>query len=488
MPWKARTNIRKLPIDFPTARTHYVDGSAQSADIWYYTSATTGTPLANGSEWRTYLVGGLRQGGNHYYALDVTNSDGRAFPTGTTLPYPGYAWEFPSENDPGGNLAYMGQTWAQPIITRIKVNVGLNNNGGAGFERWVAIVTGGYAATGDPNPTTVTGELASSYSATATAGRSIYIIDVRTGKVLAEQKFLAAGSSCPTAASVVPNNNMCFAIPSSPSVLDLDFDGYADVIYVGDLGGNLWKWVIRAPLQLSAPTTAAQPDTDWQFRKIFQAPVYSDGSNDFYKSIYYPPAGTRKNGKIWLAFGTGERHQLLFTGDAGTSDDNNRFYVIEETDLWEQAATPQALVTEADLLNLTNTNACSDISGSRGYYIVGEEGEKWVTNVEIFVGYVIVNSYIPKPSLDPCEIGGQAFLWAFKVECGEGLFTDGSGGPERTLDIGTGLPTDPRVTVGAGGDVTNRLIISKQGGEIINLEAPPGFPGSGMFYWRELLD
>jgi hypothetical protein len=44
------------------------------------------------------------------------------------------------------------------------------------------------------------------------------------------------------------------------------------------------------------------------------------------------------------------------------------------------------------------------------------------------------------------------------------------------------------VTVGAGGDVTNRLIISKQGGEIINLEAPPGFPGSGMFYWRELLD
>ena len=58
----------------------------------------------------------------------------------------------------------------------------------------------------------------------------------------------------------------------------------------------------------------------------------------------------------------------------------------------------------------------------------------------------------------------------------------------RNLDIGAGLPTDPRVTVGGGGDGTNRLIISKQGGDIINLEAPPGFPGSGMFYWRELLE
>ena len=28
-------------------------------------------------------------------------------------------------------------------------------------------------------------------------------------------------------------------------MLDLDGDGFADVIYVGDLGGNVWKWVIH---------------------------------------------------------------------------------------------------------------------------------------------------------------------------------------------------------------------------------------------------
>ena len=58
----------------------------------------------------------------------------------------------------------------------------------------------------------------------------------------------------------------------------------------------------------------------------------------------------------------------------------------------------------------------------------------------------------------------------------------------QSLAIGAGLPTDPRVTVGSGGDPSNRVIISKQGGDIINIDAPPGFPGSGMFYWRELLE
>ena len=41
---------------------------------------------------------------------------------------------------------------------------------------------------------------------------------------------------------------MCFAIPATPAVFDLDNDGFADVIYVGDLGGNVWKWVIWEPL------------------------------------------------------------------------------------------------------------------------------------------------------------------------------------------------------------------------------------------------
>lgn len=479
MPWTARQNIQHKPFDKGNRDYYYVDGSPTVSDAWFYTDWQFGGKNPSGDEWRTVLVTGSRQGGEAYLALDVSN------PAATTCDspaqgngYPCYLWEFPREDDISTAQEYIAQTWGDPILTKVRVT-----DGSGVFERWVAIVTGGYDPKGDPNNH-------ASYDPGSLAGRAIVVLDLKTGVPLAARGFDPAGD-CSNPGSVVnstPERKMCFAIPSTPAVYDADGDGYADVLYVGDLGGNLWKWVLKAPLELSDATTAVDAAADWPFRRVFSAPVYNDGTNDFYKSIYFPPAGTRKNGKIWLAFGTGERNDLLYMSDPATTADNNRFYVLEEVDLWEQAATPFPDLTESDLVDLTNTQTCGSLGGARGYFIVGEEGEKWVTNVEIFVGYVIVNSYVPQPSSDPCEIGGLAYLWAFRVECGEGLFTDAAGNPERTLDIGAGLPTDPRVTVGADGDSTNRLIISKQGGDIINIDAPPGFPTSGMFYWRELVD
>ena len=480
MPWTARQKIQYKPFDKGNRDYYYVDGSPTVADVWFYTNWQVGSKVAAGTEWRTVLVTGSRQGGETYLALDVSDPDaGSCNSPAQGSGYPCYLWEFPREDDTSPAQDYVAETWGDPIVTKVRVTDGSNV-----YERWVAIVTGGYSEKSDPNQH-------AAYDPDSLAGRGIAVIDMKTGSLLAARSFDPAGD-CANPGSLVnntPERKMCFAIPSTPAVYDADGDGFADVLYVGDLGGNLWKWVLKAPLELSGATTAVDADGDWPFRRVFAAPVYNDGTNNYYKSIYFPPAGTRKNGKIWLAFGTGERNDLLYMSDPATTEDNNRFYVIEETDLWEQAATPQAEITEAnDLVDLDSTNTCGDLAGKRGYFIVGQEGEKWVTNVEIFVGYVIVNSYVPEPSTDPCEIGGKAYLWAFSVDCGEGLFTDAAGNKERTLDIGAGLPTDPRVTVGANGESSNRLIISKQGGDIINLEAPPGFPGSGMFYWRELID
>ena len=33
---------------------------------------------------------------------------------------------------------------------------------------------------------------------------------------------------------------------------------------------------------------------------------------------------------------------------------------------------------------------------------------------------------------------------------------------------------------------SNRVIINKQGGELVSYEAPQGFSTHGMFYWREV--
>src|SRR5574338_380785 len=65
---------------------------------------------------------------------------------------------------------------------------------------------------------------------------------------------------------------MRYAIASAPAVFDLDFDGFADVIYIGDLGGNLWKWVVTAPGQdpINNTTYDDVNQPAWPFRLFFR--------------------------------------------------------------------------------------------------------------------------------------------------------------------------------------------------------------------------
>ena len=56
--------------------------------------------------------------------------------------------------------------------------------------------------------------------------------------------------------------DMRFAFAATPAVIDLDFDGYADLVYAADLGGNLWKWVITADVldPINGTGDIQQPD------------------------------------------------------------------------------------------------------------------------------------------------------------------------------------------------------------------------------------
>jgi len=92
----------------PTYSHHYfVDGSAQSSDVFY------------GSAWHTVLVGSLGGGGKGVFALDITDPD--TFGDSNVL------WEFSSTND-----ADLGYTLPQASVVRMA-------NG-----QWAAIVANGY--------------------------------------------------------------------------------------------------------------------------------------------------------------------------------------------------------------------------------------------------------------------------------------------------------------------------------------------------------
>jgi type IV pilus assembly protein PilY1 len=478
MPWQARQTIRNLVIDSPTNRHHYVDGDVNSADVWIDAeSPGTGgynVNAGNGQEWHTYLLGALREGGNHYYALDVTNPNQISPLDGGNTDYPRYAWEFPSEGN-AADQAFMGETWAKPIITKIK----LNRTDTAGVvDRWVAIVTGGYDATSDPNPDEVTG-VTSTYSAASVKGRGIYVIDLKTGGVLAEKKFGSVAD---------PQASMLYSVVSTPAVLDLNFDGYADVIYVGDMGGNVWKWAIHsAGEDRINDGTGLRTQPNWPFKAFFAAGPQTTGSGagvvTYYRNFMFPPAATLSNGQLFLAFGSGERRNLQFEGDpvASELDENNRFYVMIDSDPYETGSI--ATITEADLTDFSGSAAAQSFA-NKGFYIRVADGEKFVTNVEIFSGKVIAASFTPTPGADPCTARGVGNLYAFDVETGEGHFTDGGGATTRGLTLGPGLPTDPKVSIGVGGK-DNRVVIEKSGSDIEIIEAPNVNLNGATLYWRE---
>jgi type IV pilus assembly protein PilY1 len=479
MPWEPRQFIKNLPIDSATQRTHYVDGSPQVADVWFYPAGGGGTDAWDGSasadDWHTMLVSGLRRGGRHYYALDITNPDGIA----GGPDYPAYGWEFPPESDPDGYLPLMGHTWGQPIITRVKVSVDAQTDAGGALiahERWVAIFTAGYNETGDPNPDEVTSDF-SVYSDVATEGRAIFMIDMKTGGVLARKKLdAAAGDAQPS---------MKYAMPSTPAVFDLNNDGFADVIYVGDLGGQVFKWVVNPLGGDPINGSDASDDIDqpsWPFVLFFEAPILDDSGTKYYQNFFFPPAGARMGGKVWLAFGAGERTDLPYEGDASI-DENNRFYVVSDPDPLELVGL--GTVDEADLMDATNSPSGVTLTTERGFFIKAGDGEKFVTSTVIFAGKVITASFAPTPSADPCAARGEATAYVFDLLTGEGYFQDNANNPTRTMDIGVGLPTDPKVSVGPGGK-DNRVYIEKSGADLESIGQEDIPAGGQLLYWREL--
>ena len=498
MPWPARRNARHLPRDTGARDYYFVDGSPAAADVWFYSSPTQTAKAANGSEWRTIVAGGIRQGGRAYYALDVTDPSAGS--------YPRYLWEFPAEDAPLAVRASIGETWGQPVLTKVQVEIG-----GVPYERWVAIVSGGYHPTSDPND-------ALNYNASSPAGRGIYILDVTTGEVLGEKKFNATATD--------GRQEMLYAMPSTPSVFDHDFDGYADVIYMGDLGGNVWKWVIKYdpfngnvlgdPINDSA--SVSQPNT--KFRRWFAAQASATsslgvtvGTTTYYKSIFYSPAGALALNRFWLAFGTGERALLTRQHDGSVLTENNRFYSVKDEDPLDRRPTPIPMLTEADLADQSSDATCPNLASQSGFFFRVADDEKFVTDTDIFAYWVIASTFTPSGDTDPCAAGGDASLYIFKLYCGEGFFYDSStysegsgslpgGGPggngglsdaslpdygdptSRRIELGAGMPTDPRVTVSPDG---TRIVITQQDGEIENEDGPPGHGSApGQLYWREM--
>jgi type IV pilus assembly protein PilY1 len=451
-------------------RTHYyVDGSPSAADAWLPSSS--GDTSKDSEEWTTLLVTGMRQGGRSYLALDVTDPD--AGVGDAHGPYPVFQWEFDDPSQP------MGETWSDPIITRVKERAatgtgdlcGTSNGDGDCVERWVVIVAGGYDDTGDPN---LAGWIDDPADASWTEyGKGIFALDAKTGAVLAKLERDAGDAQL---------QNMVYALPSTPAVLDLNFDGFADVVYVGDTGGQLWKWEIH--------DVAEDTDSDglydtWSAGRFFGAGSVMISGVEHFRSIFAPPSAAYVDGELVLVFGTGERSDMVYPGNT-SADDNNRLYVIRDPQPLGTSAIPTSPYDESDLTDVTSKSADDDLT-DLGYFLKGEEGEKFVTSHIIVGGVLITGSFLPPDPSDPiCEQSGSSYAYVFSLAYGAGQHTDPDADSQaRRLYAAVGVPSDPRVTVSsATGDV--QLFLKGSSGQMLSMDAP-GINSDPveLVYWRQ---
>ncbi|MFP8877462.1 MAG: hypothetical protein VCB99_11280, partial [Myxococcota bacterium] len=522
----ARRNIAELPRDTQRSN-YYMDGSVQAADVWLYPTPTAQPGDATKwDEWRSVLLGGMRQGGRAIWALDVSNPPDAANPGGVTggPAYPGYLWEFPCEDlsaaectgsgvvPTGRSYAdYMGETWSEPIVTRVKVRVSCGTGSCPTYDRSVAIFGAGYDPLADPNRshnadtspgTRATDTLTDDYDAsqdagTSRAGRAIFMVDVTSGEVLAMKHY----DPDPTAG----NPEMRYGFAAAPAVFDLDFDGYADVVYLADLGGNLWKWVVHddVPDPIHGSGDVDQPE--WKFHKVFSADNCTTCSPPHYHSFFSAPQGALVGPELYLTLGSGERADLdrLPTSAAG----NNRYYVFRDGDPLEREL-PAPSAGSARFTDAASSNDFVDVdtlsgncvpppSPAVGFYVEGEAGEKFITETEIFFGTVLTGSYTPSAAANACEAGGTARLYGFDLFCGEGIFPP-LGGPsspaERSIDVGTGLPNRPRVSVGpiqnqsggGSGDCSDMALVITSDGQTFSQEKCRPNSGVRLDSWRDL--
>ena len=366
------------------------------------------------------IVFGERRGGTSYCALDVTNPD-----------EPKYLWRIDNANstitgipNPTTVISAMGQTWSEPIIGKGKVGAAVKN---------VAIVGGGY-------------------STDNLAGCALYVINIDNGQVL--KNFTSSN-----------HPNLTKSIPSTVLAVDTTFDGYINRVYVGDLGGQMWRFGYHRTS--SSDTTPEDGEiTQWTPRLLFN----TNESPTDKRKIFYPPDLVLERGYAYLYFGTGDREDpMKLTLGATGSGFYDAFYAVKDRNTYN----PYTTLMPSNLINVT-TNLLQDptateaekaalraslLSGNGWYVMMENDGEKVLAPPTVIFGTLLFTTFTPiDTTLYPCSYGGDGRVYALNYLTAEAVLDmDMSGGDltkgDRSLKIGHGIPTEVVIVITPEGDI-----------------------------------
>ncbi|ASJ70277.1 PilC/PilY family type IV pilus protein [Granulosicoccus antarcticus] len=380
---------------------------------------TNNDGIVNNGE-KLLLILGMRRGGNSYYALNVSTPEA-----------PRLAWSITGESTDFPRLA---QSWSR--MSLIKVKDGTS-------ERRVLAFAAGYDADAQDSKNTPVASL----------GNAIYMIDEYGDPVWSVDSSDHA--------------SMLYSIASDLSIIDSDYDGLADRLYVGDLGGQLWRVDFDDIDTTPAVTLFATLD-DGEHQPIFYAPsiaLNSDAAGDY----------------LSISLGSGNRTNPLLAGI------QNHLYMIRDTHLDKGVpASDFTTVTPGNLFDATSDDISStdkdtaddaqeDLLEARGWKISLAPNEKSLSELITFEGTLMATTFEADTTLDTSICGYDTTGRLYQMSLKDAATIDGLGSSSGDADDtvfyrwsdleSAGIPSTPVIVFPKGSSVV-QIIVDK---EAVNL-------------------
>ena len=392
-----------------------------------------------------YVYGGLRMGGRSYYGLNLTDISKPQMLFHINLAVATL------DTDP---LFHMGQSWSKPTVTYINWN---------GKKKLAMIVGGGY----DEKYET------STYKKSDTdivKGNGVYIFDAENGDLL------WWGSSSAKDANVVLNTaktrvetpassniaTMTNSIPSRIKAVDRNGDGVTDHLYVGDLGGQVFRIDLSSEHHIDTDTKKEKKFTINAFKF---ADLNTTGKNPL--RFYEAPTFTiHKNaGKNYavITLASGDRSSPLVTNDANSQDSIVGLFDTGVTDV-----VPSALnIKLSDLRKIYPTSVAT--ATQKGWYYtlpVNTAGLTKYQNRVLAEGIALDNDLyysIFDPQKKPASTGSATSCTggiigestAYKLCLPNGV-CDGATDITKVGGLGSGIIS---LNIGPGSDSNSRTLV-----------------------------
>ena len=204
---------------------------------------------------------------------------------------------------------------------------------------------------------------------------------------------------------------------TAPIGYDQDRDGYADVVYQGDMGGNLYRWDISDA-------------GAWTINTMFSGtqPIQAR-----------PSLTVDEAGQVSVYFGTGKYVEAADLNEL----QQQSFYCLRD----DGSATT---LYPTSLVQVTTTTTDSD--GWDGWYRDLEfgAGERVTEPAVIVEGVVYFTSFVPSNEI--CSAGGHSFLYHIDHKNGVVVDSDDDGSLDDEFaaeDLGRGVASRPVVNLAA---------------------------------------